>query len=416
MLILKDVYLNGKTTDILINGANIEKIAPNITLDGAEILSCKNKAILPSFCNMHTHAAMMFLRGIGEDLPLFEWLENKIWPLEDRLTPEYVYHISKFAILEMIRTGTTMFLDMYFETPQTGLAASEMGMRGALTFTAMDMFDKDECKRRIERAQAFLDFKMPSDLIMKGLSPHAIYTTSKELYTACKDMTRRCGTFLNTHVSETRKEVNDCLEKYGKRPVELLEDWGIVDENTILAHAVHLNNDEMDLIVKKGSVVAHNPISNMKLDSGQMHFRAMQKAGVKLTLGTDGVSSNNNLSMIDEMKVAALSAKIEADDTTAAKVDDIFDMATKNGFEALGLKAGQIKEGFLADFILVDMNCYQLLPATNLISNMVYSADSACITDVFCNGQKLMSNRVVKGEDEIIKNFKNVCQELLKDA
>ena len=415
MLLLKNVYFEGKTQDILIENNIFKKIAPEITEKHADVLDCTGKAILPSFCNMHTHAAMMFLRGIGEDLELFDWLNNKIWPLEKRLTDEAVYHFSKFACLEMIKTGTTAFLDMYFRTEETVKAVDEMGMRAYLTETCMDMFDENKTKECIRFSEEFLNKPCPNSRICKTLSPHAIYTASKDLIQAVRKMVDAHGMFLNMHVSETKNEVEECLKKYGKTPLALLDSWGVLDKKTVIAHAVHLTDDEIRIAKEKGVIIVHNPVSNLKLNSGQMPLDRYLKEGLKVTLGTDSVSSNNSLSMIDEMKIAALSGKNEADSPVAACVDDIFNMATVNGFEALGIKAGKIKEGYLADFMLVNMNHHALLPNVNLISNMIYSADSSCITDVFCDGKCLMNNGKVKQEEEIIYNFKQACQKLLYD-
>ena len=213
-------------------------------------------------------------------------------------------------------------------------------------------------------------------------------------------------------MSETQKEVSDCVQKFGCRPAELLYQWGVMGPKTLFAHAVHLSDDEIQLVKKTGTTLAHCPTSNLKLGSGQMPLQKYLKAGLNLTLGTDSVSSNNSLSMISEMKLAALSAKNQADSVLVGKVDDIFKIATKNGFEAFGIKAGEIKEGNLADFILVDMNNQFLLPNNNLKSNIIYAADSSCITDVFCDGKPVMRNRVIPHEAEIIFDFKCVCADL----
>jgi len=415
MFLLKNVYLNGKTQDVLIENGCFKKIADCIDAADAEVMDCSNKAILPSFCNMHTHAAMMFLRGIGEDLELFDWLQTKIWPLEAKLTGDAVYHISKFALLEMIKTGTTMFLDMYFEVADTIKAIDEMGLRAVVTYVGMDMFDEAETKRRLENAEKFLKEPISSNRVIKGLSAHAIYTCSEDLIKGFKKIAREHNAFFHIHVSETRQEVEDCLKKYGKTPLALLDEWGVLDDKTVIAHAVHLSEEEIQIAKERKIVVAHNPVSNLKLNSGQMPLQTYLNKGLKITLGTDGVASNNSLSMIDEMKFAALSGKNIARDSTAAKVEDVFDMATKNGFEALNVKAGQIKEGYFADFMLVDLNHHALLPNNNLISNMVYAADSACITDVFCNGKPLMIDKYIENEENIVLNFKKVCQELLRD-
>jgi len=412
MLLLKNVYLNGKTQDVLIENGTFSQIKSHIEQKNCETIDCKDKAILPTFCNTHTHASMMFLRGIGEDLELFDWLENEIWPRENKLTPEMIYHLSRFAVLEMIKTGTTMFLDMYFYADETIKAACEMGVRALVTYVGMDMFDENETQRRLENAKSFLAQKSPSALVQKGLSCHAVYTASQKLICGFKELANRKDAYFHIHTSETQKEVSDCLKKYGKRPIQLIDDWGVLDENTIIAHAVHLDDDEISRVARAKAIVAHNPTSNLKLNSGQMPLQKYLDRGVRVALGTDSVSSNNSLSMISEMKVAALSAKSAANSSTAAKVSDIFKTATQNGFEALGVKAGKIQEGYLADFMLLDLKCHALLPNVNLVSNMVYSADSSVICDVFCNGKPLMQNRVVAGEDEIVQNFKAVCKSL----
>lgn len=415
MFLLKNVLIDNKTQDVLIEDGRFKKIADKIDVAGAEIKDCSNKAMLPSFCNMHTHAAMMFLRGVGEDLELFDWLNTKIWPLEARLTDEAVYEFSRFAILEMIKTGTTMFLDMYFNVEETIKAVEEMGVRAVITYTGMDMFDKEETKRRLENAERFLSQSSQSDRIIKGLSAHAVYTCSEDLIKGFKTIAKNHDAFFHIHVSETQKEVEDCVKKYGKRPLALLNDWGVLDEKTIIAHAVFLDDEEQEIARKQKIVIAHNPVSNLKLNSGQMPLQTYLNKGVKVTLGTDGVASNNSLSMIDEMKFAALSGKNEADDCTAAKVGDVFKLATSNGFEALDVKAGKTEEGYLADFILVDLNHHALLPNNNLISNMVYAADSSCITDVFCNGKPLMKDKYIENEEKIVLDFKKACKKLLDE-
>lgn len=409
-MLLKNVYLSGIKQNILINQNKISKIGPDVNAPDESVLDCSDKAILPSFCNMHTHAAMMFLRGIGEDLELFPWLNHEIWPREAKLTPELVYCFSKFSFLEMIKTGTTCFYDSYFFVEETARAMAEMGFSGALSVCCMDFMDPTKTKIEIQKAEHFL-YETPNyQGLIKALMAHAVYTVSEPLGKKIKEIARENKTVFTIHVSETQKEVNDCLSLTGLRPVELLNKWGVLDENTVLAHAVHLSDDEIRIVKDTGAVIAHNPTSNLKLNSGQMPLQKYLDAGLKITLGTDSVSSNNSLSMISEMKTAALSGKNTAGDSTVAKVGDVFKIATKNGFEALHIHAGEIKEGARADFILVDLNNHALLPNFNLISNMVYSADSSVITDVFCNGKHLMKNGHVDGEEEIVREFKEACK------
>ena len=413
MILLKNVFLNDTTCSVLIDGNRIARIADQIDIPTADIIDCTGKAILPSFCNTHTHASMMFLRGIGEDKTLFDWLNQDIFPREAKLKPDHIYALSRYALLEMIKTGTTCFTDMYFHVPETIRAVSEMGLRAVIPYPGMDLFDEREATNRIERATRYLDEPVKDSRIIKALYCHAIYTCSERLICAFSDLVQKYDTYFQIHVAETQKEVNDCLRQHGCRPVELLHRWGVTGPKTLFAHAVHLTDTEIHLVAETGTVLAHCPTSNLKLGSGQMDFQKYLDAGVTLTLGTDGVSSNNSLSMISEMKLAALSAKNKADSVLAGKVDDIFRLATCNGFNAFGIDAGEIREGKLADFILVDLDNQFLLPRNNLISNMIYAADSSCITDVFCDGRPVMRNRSIPNEAEIISDFKRVCDDLL---
>ena len=414
MILLKNVFLNNQTCDILIDQNKITRIANQIDTSADEIIDCTNKAILPSFCNTHTHASMMFLRGIGEDKELFDWLNQDIFPREAKLKPEHIYPLSRYAILEMIKTGTTCFTDMYFYVPETLKAAQNIGIRAVLPYLGMDFFDDKNTEKNIDEAIHYLAIPSQNSRIKKVLCCHSVYTCSQRLIQEFSNLAKKYDAYFQIHVSETQKEVEDCVQKYGCRPVELLYKWGIMGPKTLFAHAVHLNDDEIQLVKKTGTVLAHCPTSNLKLGSGQMPLQKYLDAGLKLTLGTDGASSNNSLSMISEMKLAALSAKNKANSVLAGKVDDIFQIATQNGFIAFDIDAGEIKEGKLADFILVDMNNQFLLPNNNLISNMIYAADSSCIIDVFCDGKALMKNRVIPHEAEIISDFKKLCAELSK--
>jgi 5-methylthioadenosine/S-adenosylhomocysteine deaminase len=290
-----------------------------------------------------------------------------------------------------------------------------MGIRAMIPYVgAMDVFDTNEYPKRLTKATDYMATPSPCPRVIKGLSCHAIYTTSEKMIRTFYEMARKQDTYFHIHISETQKEVDDCISQYGCRPVELLYKWGVLGSKTILAHAVHLNDNEIDILSKTKSVVAHCPTSNLKLNSGAMDLQKYLDKGLKITLGTDSVSSNNSLSMMSEMKFAALSAKAIANDSTAGKVNDIFNIATQNGFQAFGINAGKIEEGALADFILVDLNNHFLMPNTNLKSNMIYTADSSCITDVFCDGKQVMSNGHIKNEDEIHSAFQKVCDDLMK--
>ncbi|MBO7521634.1 MAG: amidohydrolase [Opitutales bacterium] len=416
MILLQRVFLNDKICDILIKGNRIEKISDKIDIPAGEVIDCAGKAILPSFCNAHTHTTMMFLRGIGEDKNLFDWLDQDIFPREAKLKPEHIYPLSRYALLEMVKTGTTCFADMHFHSSGTLKAAQDMGLRALIPYLGMDLSDDKNTEHSVQQAVQFLEMPIDNPRIKKVLCCHSIYTCSQKLIKTFSDLAKKYGIYFQIHVSETQKEVDDCIKKFGCRPVELLYKWGVMGPKTHFAHAVHLDDGEIELVKRTGTVLAHCPTSNLKLGSGQMPLQKYLDAGIKPGLGTDSVSSNNSLSMISEMKLAALSAKNQADSVLAGKVGDIFGMATKNGFNAFGFNAGEIKEANLADFIMVDMDNQFLLPNNNFKSNMIYAADSSCITDVFCDGKPLMRNKIIPHESEIVSGFKKVCAVLMANS
>ena len=355
---------------------------------------------------------MMFLRGIGEDQELFTWLNTSIWPREAKLKPEHIYPLSRFAILEMIKTGTTFFCDMYGDADETVRAVNDMGIRSMIPYVGMDFFDENETERRLNQADLFLSGPSPSGRIIKGTSAHAIYTCSERLIRGLFEKAQNHQTYFHIHLSETEKEVHDCLNKYGCRPVELLHKWGVLGPKTILAHGVHFNEDELHILADTGSIIAHCPTSNIKLGSGSMNLQKYLESNIQLTLGTDSVSSNNSLSMITEMKVAALSAKQRVGSVLAGRGSDILKIDTRNGFQAFGINTGRIEVGALADFVLVDLNNPLLLPNEQIDSHLIYAADSSCITDVICDGKPVMQNKTVTNETQIIDEFKRVVWEL----
>ena len=237
------------------------------------------------------------------------------------------------------------------------------------------------------------------------MSCHAIYTVSDNFLQFYSDIARKHNMPIHIHACETKVEVENCMKKHGCTPIEHLEKFGLLTEKTILAHCVHLSDNDIQIIKKHNTKIAHCPVSNFKLKSGLMAFQKLINAGVLVTLGTDGSASNNSLGMLEEMKVCALNAKTQANSSKAGNVNDIYKTATVNGAKAFGIDAGVIEEGKIADFLLYDLNHYLLLPNFNLISNIIYSGQNECITDVFCDGKQIMCNRKVENEEKIIEDF-----------
>ena len=404
--LLKNVSLQGKKVDVLIEGNRFKTIAENINESADKIIDGEGKAIEPAFYNCHTHISMTLLKGLGDDKELHDWLMHDIWPREEKMTPEDIYYASKFAILEMIKGGTVFCNDMYQYGEETARAIDEMGIRGVISKPEIDIPTPDLLENKKKIVLDFLDFKNPNEnRIIKGISCHAVYTVSDKFLQFYSDIAKKYNMPIHIHACETKFEVQNCLKKHGCTPIEYLEKFGLLTDKTILAHCVHLSDNDIQIIKKYNTKIAHCPVSNFKLKSGLMAFQKLHEAGVIVTLGTDGSASNNSLGMLEEMKVCALNAKTQANCSKAGNVHDIYETATRNGALAFGIDAGIIEEGKIADFVLYDLNHYLLMPNYNLISNIVYSAQNECITDVFCDGKQIMCNRKVENEEKIIEDF-----------
>ena len=403
-ILIKNVFYHGEPADIYIKENRFTRIAPHIDAAAETVIDGSDKAVVPAFYNTHCHAAMSILRGYSDDKPLFEWLSEDIWPIEDKLSREDIYIASRLAILEMIKSGTVFFADMYFFGDTTIRAVDEMGIRAAVSVVEMDMFDPQRTGEKKAATLEFLQWPNPApERIVKCISCHAVYTVSDELLRFAGKIAAENNLYLQIHVSETAKENDDCVAKWGMSPVAKLDSLGLLSPRTVLAHAVHLSDADIGILRKRGCILSTNPISNLKLNSGSFMFERLYKLmPQQITLGTDGASSNNNLNMLESMKIASLLAKQQADSAIAGAAADIFRVATANGARAYALDAGEIGEGKLADCVLADLNNPFLVPNYNLISNLVYAADSSCISDVICNGRVVMRNGVVPGEREII--------------
>ncbi len=407
--LLKNVILDRQSCDILIENGIISAVEPAIQAPDAEIFDGQKKlAVLPPFYNAHNHAAMTLLRGYAEDMELFDWLNNHIWPVEAKLTAEDIYIGTRLATVEMIHSGTVYFNDSYWHPEAALKAVQESGMRATLGLLYLGNIS-DDAKTANE---ALIEAAQNADTVTVSHTPHAIYTVDKPTLQKIAKMMESDGRQIHIHVSETAKEVADCLKEHNMTPVEYLDNLGLINERAMLAHCVHLTGHDREIIAARGAYIAHNPVSNMKLCSGMFDFEAAKKAGCKIAIGTDGTSSNNNLSMIDEMKVAALTAKMTAKLPTAGKTADIFHAATVTGAQFAGVNAGKIAAGRVADMLLIDMTHPVMSGNYDLIADMVYAADTTVIDSVICNGKFLMRNRIIPGESEIIAAAQEVCRKI----
>ena len=405
-ILIKNVILEKRKVDILIEGEKISKIGRNLNLRVDEKIDGKGeKAVIPGLINCHTHSAMILFRGLAEDLPLKDWLEKEIWPRESKLTEDDVYWGTKLAILEMIKSGTTTFNEMYWFEEAQIQAIKEMGIRAKIGLVMLDFLPIGS-KEKVEKLYlkfSHLATQPLSHLITFSIAPHAIYTVSKENLIWTKNFAKRHKLLIHMHLSETEKEVKDCLKKYKMRPVEFLEKIGFLDKNCVFAHCVWLSDKEIKILEKRGCSLVYNPTSNMKLASGVFPWKKIKGRKINVCLGTDGPASNNSLNLFSEMKIGAILQKIENKDPTIISAKKIFQMATRNGAKALRINAGEIKVGRLADLVLIDLNKIEMFPNYDLISNLVYSDAKNCISDVICNGKILMREGKIEGEEKILK-------------
>ena len=415
-ILIKNVRLNGGATDIFIRGNSIERIEKNIQIQADTVIDGTGKAAIPSFVNGHTHNAMTLFRGFAEDMRLEEWLSKKIWPHEAKLTEEDVYWGAMLGCLEMIKSGTTLFNDMYWHFHGTAGAVEKMGIRGVLSAVMFDNFNPEAAETvKKDIVRLYEESKQYSDRITFALGPHAIYTVSADSLKWARAFADDHQLPFHIHLSETEVEVNNSIKQFGARPVEYLDQIGVLGENVIIAHGLWLSDNDIELLAKHKVKVVHNPNSNLKLASGyQFRYQELRDAGVCVGLGTDGCSSSNNLDMLEAMKVASLLQKAWRYDPTALPVDEAMKMGTENGGRIFGLKLGRIEEGYLADINLVDLSDPALVPLHNLNANLVYSAGGNCIDTVICDGKVVMENRHVDGEEEIIKNAQETAMTWIK--
>lgn len=393
-ILIKNVLHEGSKQNILIEGNRFKAFGVSENAVAETVLEADGMAILPSFFNTHTHAAMTLLRGYADDMPLWTWLTEYIWPYEDKLTSDDIEKGSRIAVKEMISTGTTFFNDMYFDIDRTIKAVDESGMRASIGITVMENHSRAVSEEKHRFVQEWKD--PTGGRIQLCIAPHAIYTVGKEKLIESAEWARNNGLKLSIHLSETAKEVEDCIKEHGTTPVRYLDSIGFLGPDVIAAHCVHIDEQEWDIMAERGVVVSHCPCSNMKLGSGRFPYELAIRSGVRMSLGTDGCSSNNNLDMREEMKFASFLSKCvtaspdgtltNTGDPTILPAEMILDWATVGGAQAFGIDAG-LAEGKIADCILVDLNDIRMRPNHHTVSNWVYAASSDIISHVICNGR-----------------------------
>ncbi len=410
ILLCDDGGWHCEKTDVLVDGNRIARIAPSIVPEDASVIDADGKLVMPGLINAHTHAYMTIHRNYADDLAFFDWLD-KVQKVEDGMTEEDVYWTTLLAIIEMLKTGTTCFVDMTIKSAKgttTGPlsaaagAVKASGIRAVITRGLAGVSDSDESLMKYGQAVREMELFAGESRLQFMHGPHAPYSCMadylQKLTRSCKE--RQIGQTI--HLSESQAEMDGMAKEHGSTPIQYVDSLGVFDVPVIAAHCVHATDDDIRLMAKKHVSIAINPKSNMKLGNGFAPAQKFLDAGVNVCLGTDGCGSNNCLNMFQEMNAAALVYKGATRQAQCVGASDVLKMATVNGAKAIGREGelGIVKEGALADLVLIDLSQPQFLPANNIISGLVYSSTGSEVDTVIVDGKVLMQNRKLTTIDE----------------
>lgn len=398
LLLENGIYNVIKNAFLAVDGDRISYIGknkPEVDFDSVKDMS--GKLLMSGFYNCHNHCPMVLLRGVGSDLPLNEWLFNKVFPIEDKLTADEIYAGTNLALLEMLASGTVSFSDMYFEPQVTAKAVADAGMKANLTRPVQSFDPAEEPKDSFRIAQSLELYDSWNNAadgrILIDFSIHAEYTCTEKIARAYSEECNKRGGLMHIHLSETVKEHNECKEKYGKTPTQWFNDLGTFDSRAFAAHCVTLEDDDMEIIREKGVNVVNNPTSNMKLGSGFARIQKMLDMGINVALGTDGAASNNNLDMMEELHLASIIHNGYNQDATIMNADTTIKMATLNGAVLQGRNdCGEIKVGNKADIIAISLDKPHLRPIIDEKSLITYSAQSSDVCMTMVDGKILYEN------------------------
>lgn len=419
-LVIKNVnYLKPsgevEVANIFIDGDKISKITSGGEVQAQNIIDGRGKFAVPGFINAHTHASMTLLRSYADDLALMDWLNNHIWPIENKMNRKDIRVGAELAAVEMIKGGTTTFVDMYGpDMEEVAKVVETSGLRGVLCRGIIGIFDGSE--KLATNVELHKNWHGKADGRIKVMfGPHAIYTCPPDFLKKIYNEATKLGAEIHMHMNETLDEINECMKNYGKRPFEVVAETGLLDLGVLAAHCVHLSENEIEIMAAKKVRVAHNPGSNMKLASGICPVPKLLEKKIVVGLGTDGASSNNNLDMLEEIRLAALLHKVNTLDPLAVPALEALKMGTEYGAQAVGIEnIGKIEVDYKADITLFDMNSAEWLPCYNPISLLVYSANSSSADTVIVDGKILMEKRELKtlDEEKIFAEFKSRANKL----
>ncbi|WMW21109.1 amidohydrolase family protein [Methanolobus mangrovi] len=387
---------------VVIENGMIKEIGTSTQCSAEKVIDAKGSVLMPGLINTHCHAGMTIFRGYADDMQLQDWLENHIWPAEAQLTDEDIYAGTRLACLEMIRSGTIAFADMYIHENKVAQAVDEAGIRAALSYGMIDFGDKEKADKELKEGSAFVkEWNGKADgRIDTMYGPHAPNTCSRDFLIRVKEQAVKDNVKIHIHVLETEAELNYMKENFGMCSIHFLKDIDFWGPDILAAHCVWLSDGDIKILAEYGVNISHNPNSNMKLASGICPVSKLLDNGANVCIGTDGCASNNNLDMFEEMRMAALLQKVSTMDPTVLPARKVLEMATINGAKALGIKSGMLKEGYNADMIIVDMNKAHLTPVYDVASHLVYAASGKDVETTIVNGKVLMEEGKVLSLDE----------------
>lgn len=414
--IIKDGAVAVRGSEIIEVGESSEIFKKYIS---GTVIKEQNSVIIPGLINTHAHAAMVYFRGMADDMPLNDWLKNHIWPAENRcLGPQFVADAIELACLEMLKGGVTTYNDMYFYEDAAGKAAKAIGMRavlgaGILDFPTMSASTPDEY---FSNAEIFIKDWKGDELITPCIAPHALYTCGPDSLKRSRVMAEKYDIPIHIHLSETEWEVREVMTRYSRRPVEHLEALGFLDNKVVAAHCIWLDDKEIEILARRKVGVSHCMESNLKLASGFAPIVTMLMEGVKITFGTDGAASNNDMNILSEMSTTAKVHKALSNDPTVLDAKTVLLMATRWGAEVLGIgnKVGSLEKGKKADIITINLNKPHLTPLYDVYSHLVYAAMASDVETVMVNGRIVINDRklLTADESEILYKARKWCEKI----
>jgi 5-methylthioadenosine/S-adenosylhomocysteine deaminase len=408
---------------VAVRGSEIEAVleAGEPLPEARETLDARGHLVIPGLVNTHGHVPMILLRGLADDLKLMEWLNDFIFPAEAKnVDPEFCYWGAMLACIEMARSGTTTFTDMYYFEDDIARAVDETGLRAVLGptiigFPAPDYKTTDEA---LAGTEAFIKRWKDHPRVMPSVAPHALYTTDVEVVRQARELARRYQVLFQIHAHESPQEDEAVKKKLGKTTTTALDEAGILGTGMILHHAITVTEDDIRLIARRGAAVSHNPESNMKGASGLSPVPDLLAAGIAVGLGTDGPASNNNIDLFEEMDTAAKVHKLYREDPTVMSAKEVFRMATIGGAEALGLgdRIGSIEPGKAADLVLIDTRLPELVPMYNVYSHLVYAIKGPHVRTVIVDGKIIVKERKMMTVDtnEVLSKVDEIQKRILK--